>query len=437
MKLISMRTQNFMKCEFAEVKFDTDVVQICGKNGSGKSSFAKSIWALFGGKDGIPREPVTEGKERSTLHAELDGDFVLTKTIETDGTTSLELRNKSGGKYRAPQDILKGFNLRFGFWPEEWIRTKATEQAATLRKVVGLDFSKEDSQMAILTQERLVIGRELKILQGQLAGCKEHSDAPEIEISSSEIVGRLKEAQAAVAEKSRLESAARTEQNQGDLKSKEVDRLKERIAQLESEIADHEKRNLDFWARWQEVEVPDVEAIEQELSALESNNAKARENKQHATIRAQVDTKFTEYNLYTTRLKELADHKAKVLAEAKFPVPGLGFDESGVTYQGKPFEQASKAQQWEVAVGIGFALNPQLKLVYIEDGSLLDTDTLERVESLVRDHGGQLLLETVGDSSEAVVMFADGVAHLRNPNTGEWSPQESSDEERTSMPEVR
>lgn len=446
MKLLSVRTENFLKCVLAEVNFAGDRVEICGKNEQGKSSFAKSIWALFGGKDAIPAEPVRDGATESVLSAELDGDFVITKTITRDGEVKLELRNKAGGKYKSPQAILDGFNLKFGFWPEQFIRADEKEQASILRRIVGIDFGKLDASIAAKMAERTGVGREHKQLEGQLAGCRLHKDAPEVETSASTLLETIQQAGRQESERTRLRSAAATEENQIALKQAELERLEKRMRELEQEIFAADARRAEFAAAAAAIEVPDTSEAQSELAALETTNAKVRDNAEHARVFALLEAKAAEYDRLTKGIEELRAEKERTLAEAKFPVEGLGFGENGVTFQGKPFSQASTARKWEVAAAIGFALNPQLKLVYIEHGSLLDEDTLARVERLVAENGGQLLLETVGDSSSAVVMFADGVAHYRDPSTGEWysgldpastSTTEERHEEGTAVPELR
>lgn len=425
MKLLSMRTENFLKCVFAEVNFESDRVEITGKNENGKSSFAKSIWALFGGKDAIPAAPVTEGAEQAVLRAELDGDFVITRTILPNRETKLELRNKDGGKYKSPQDILDGFNLRFGFWPERFILAEEKEQAAILRRTVPeLDFTRDEMKVASIEQERTGVGRELKQLQGQLAGLRKHEDAPAAETSAASVLERLKAARALTAEYDKYYSAMLAEESQMDLKQREIERLKKQIVELQQSIENHSERAEEFHLKAEEIKAIEptaaAAAIELELEQLEGVNAKVRDNAEHAKVGAAVQAKAASYDELTAQIEALRSKKTQALLSAKFPVPGLGFDENGVMFNGKPFSQTSTARKWEIAIAIGFALNPQLKLVYIEYGSLLDEDTLARVEKLVQENGGQLLLETVGDSETAVVLFEEGVAHFRDPATGKW-----------------
>lgn len=86
------------------------------------------------------------------------------------------------------------------------------------------------------------------------------------------------------------------------------------------------------------------------------------------------------------------------MAQAEFPVDGLGFDDSGVTYQGVPFAQASAAEQLRVSVAIAMALNPTVRVIRIADGSLLDSENVALIGEMAADRGYQVWLETVRDA---------------------------------------
>jgi hypothetical protein len=100
--------------------------------------------------------------------------------------------------------------------------------------------------------------------------------------------------------------------------------------------------------------------------------------------------------------------KTEKLAAAKFPVDGLSFDETGVTFGGLPFEQASSAEQLRISVAIGIALNPKLKVLLIRDGSLLDADSLKLVAEMAADSDAQVWVERVDDTRKVGVVIEDG-----------------------------
>ena len=110
----------------------------------------------------------------------------------------------------------------------------------------------------------------------------------------------------------------------------------------------------------------------------------------------------------TFELVRIDKTKAEGLAAARFPIPGLGFEDGGVSYQGVPFKQASSAEQLRVSLAMAIALNPSLRVIRIADGSLLDSDNLTLIESMAREHDFQVWIEMVDDSGERGIVIEDG-----------------------------
>jgi len=110
----------------------------------------------------------------------------------------------------------------------------------------------------------------------------------------------------------------------------------------------------------------------------------------------------------TRQIDAIDNAKAQAMADAKWPVAGLGFSDTGVTYQGLPLEQASSAEQLRVSVAIGLAFNPKLKIILIRDGSLLDADSLALVANMAAEADGQVWLEVVGNREDCAVVIEDG-----------------------------
>ncbi|TXH49489.1 MAG: hypothetical protein E6Q97_22580 [Desulfurellales bacterium] len=90
------------------------------------------------------------------------------------------------------------------------------------------------------------------------------------------------------------------------------------------------------------------------------------------------------------------------------PIPGLGFSESEVTLNGIPLSQSSSAEQLRVGLAIAIAANPNMKVMLIRDGSLLDDDSLRLVEESAKAAGAQVWVEMVGRDGQCSVVIEDG-----------------------------
>jgi len=106
----------------------------------------------------------------------------------------------------------------------------------------------------------------------------------------------------------------------------------------------------------------------------------------------------------STKIAEIDAEKAKRVAEAKMPIEGLGFTDSGVTFKGIPFEQISSAEQLRVSVAIGIALNPDLRVLLIRDGSLLDSDNLALIAEMAAEHDVQVWIERVEEDGAGFII---------------------------------
>jgi hypothetical protein len=78
-------------------------------------------------------------------------------------------------------------------------------------------------------------------------------------------------------------------------------------------------------------------------------------------------------------------------------------------YRGFPFEQASSAEQLRVSAAIGMALNPELKVMLIRDGSLLDAESLRLLSELAERADHQIWIERVSTGEEVSVVIEDGL----------------------------
>jgi len=94
--------------------------------------------------------------------------------------------------------------------------------------------------------------------------------------------------------------------------------------------------------------------------------------------------------------------------EAKFPIDGLGFNEQGVTFNGIPFKQCSSAERLKVSLAMAMALNPELKVIRITNGNLLDSSNMTVVEQMAKDNDYQIWLEMVNETGSMGIYIEDG-----------------------------
>ena len=160
---------------------------------------------------------------------------------------------------------------------------------------------------------------------------------------------------------------------------------------------------------------PDLTEIRQRLGSVETVNAQVEQNRRRALMAEGIEDTKARAEQLSREIGEIDVEKARALAEAHFPVEGLSFDGDQVTFRGLPLEQASDSERLRIAVAMGIAMNPELKVLLIRDGSLLDEDSLAMVGAMAEEAGAQVWLEIVGKDGVGVIIEDGAVAEVVSP----------------------
>lgn len=413
MHIISLHAENIKRLKAVHIAPDGALVEITGKNAAGKSSVLDSIMYAIGGKDQICEKPLRNGQKKGHIVCDL-GELVVTRNFTESGST-LTVTDKDGVKQTSPQSILDRLTGKLSFDPLAFSRMESREQAATLKKLVGLDFTAIDTERQKAFERRTAFKRMLDEKNAQIKNLPHHQNVPAVEQSAADLV---KEINVAIG-KNRMIDAARAgiDQKESDGKAiatrlkaiaQDIEELCEQQAELENRqakcIASVVQMKVDLGA----MELGDVDAAQQKLADITAINAKIRDNAKRDEIVEHAENIEAEVEHLTERIKEIDQQKTNALANAPFPVPGLSFDESGVLLNGLPFAQSSAAEQLKTSVAIGLAGNPTLRVMLIRDGSLLDSDSLKIVAEMAAEKDSQIWIEKVSDGSNVGVVIEDG-----------------------------
>ena len=96
------------------------------------------------------------------------------------------------------------------------------------------------------------------------------------------------------------------------------------------------------------------------------------------------------------------------IAAAVMPIPDIGFGDGIITFQGKPFDQASDAQKIRVGMAVAMAANPKLRVVRIRAGSMLDAKSKALVAAMAKEKDFQVWVEQVAVPVEEGAVDAGG-----------------------------
>lgn len=413
MQIGELRTKNFKGVEEVVIhSAGRRVVLIGGRNGQGKSSVLDSILAALGGAKAVPPEPVRRGAENGSVEIDL-GDLRVVRTFRGDGKTTLKVTAKDGGKYG--QARLDAIFSRLGPDPVAFLNAKPADQVEIAKEALGLDLSSFDQRRAETFEARTDVNRDAKRLEGELAGLAVHENAPAEEESAAGIVAEIQAAGAHNVEGRRLRYHAQEAQDHAAHCQREVEEIEDKIARLQELLVTLRDRHSDavddhMAARKaaEEFVAIDTTPLQARLDAIEETNRKARENKKRAEVAENLEAKRSESERLTHVLESIDAERAAAIKAAKFPVDGLEIGNDGLLLEGLPFAQASSAQRLRIAVAMGIAMNPALRVFLVRDGSLLDDESLALFCDMAEELAAQFWIERVGERDEEAIIIEAG-----------------------------
>lgn len=399
-KIISLKSSNFMGLKAVEIYPDGNMVPICGKNGSGKSSVLNSITAALGGVDKTKMpKPVRDGQDKAEIILETE-DLIVTRRFTAAGGTSLVVKAKNGATFSAGQSKVDALLGKLSLDPFAFTRLDPKQQREQLLALVDLPFvpAELDAERNAAFEDRADVGRAGKAIGDVTVD----ASLPIVETSAGEIIASIRAAE---------EARREVQDARGGVKIAldNVARIKEQIESLNADLANWEvtlkarSATLDSL-----VEPDDTTDLEQQLAEVENTNAAIRANN---TARVQWESKNAlraRYDELTAEIAAIDKRKADGLAAAKFPVDGLGFDDNGGTFNKIPFAQVNSGEMLEISMALAAALNPGLRVLRIAEGSLLDDDALKRVKAFADERDFQVWMEVVGDGDGTGIIIEDG-----------------------------
>jgi len=415
MKIVKLNSENILRLNAVEITPDGEVVVIGGDNEQGKTSVLDSIVLALGGKQATATMPLKQGKDKGKVVCDL-GDLVVTRTFTKNGGGTLKVSSKDGAVYPSPQTMLDKLSGQLTFDPLAWSKMEDRKQLEVIKKMVGLDFTEIEENRKKLYSQRTDTNRDIKRMQDIISDLVEYPEAPTQEVSVADLMKTLSERQAANSEKAKALNALNTSKQ-------EIDRIKEVISGIESDIEAAKKdlvekeRTLGGLINKKEEQTRIVKNMKEEneseikdqISAAGETNKKIQANIKISNAKKALGLQQKDADSLTDKINDIDNEKAKKLATAKFPIEKMSFDETGVLYKEIPFAQASSAEKLRVSVAMGIVMNPELKVLLIRDGSLLDSKNLQTIADMAKESGHQIWIERVGKGKECSVIIEDGM----------------------------
>jgi hypothetical protein len=391
MRIIRLVVNDVLNLRAIDIRPDKHVNKVSGKNAAGKTNLLDTIRFTLLGKKSLPPKPIREGQKKGNIEVDL-GDYHVQVQFTKKGEY-WKVTDTEGNPVSSPQSLLKELVGPISFDPLALLDTDQKKLREILLTLVGVDLNHFDNEIKKVRDERTVVGRTVKSTKALLDAAVWHEDAPGEEVSVATLAQEIDKAKDNNREMESLEAS--------------IQDAIEQIAEANDIIKMQTAFRQECEDKLQKMQPCDVESMQDQWANVEETNKQVRENAAF-TLRSKMYKKEqAEYDQLTTVIESLESAKDEALAGANMPVPGLTVDDDGVVYEGIPLPQVNKAKRIEIGCAIHMAMNPKLKVMFVE-GHHFDEETEAAIEAAVKDRDYQLFEEVVDDQSETGIHLEDG-----------------------------
>lgn len=400
MQILQLVTENYRRIKAVQIDADQDgVIVVSGRNAQGKTSVLDSILAALGTIGKEITMPIREGEDRARVRVDL-GELIVERTWR-GGHSQLKVTTAAGAQINGPAKVLATLVGKLAFDPLAFAQARPADQVRALTEVLDLDVDLDalERQRRTAYDDRTAANREVRALEARLNALR----VPEQGLPASEVSvpSLAADYQAAVTRERRL------------------DELKARREQLRVQIAETQQLLERLRANLEEVQLRGAELAQEvrasrpaeDIKALmeeaDETNRKVREAAQWHAIRKELEHARSHSEALTSQIESVDRDRREALERAGMPYPGLEFTTDGVTLNGIPFAQASGAERLRASVGVAMAANPNLRVIRIVDGSLLDSDGMAYLRQVAAKNEYQIWIERVADHPDGVGIYIE------------------------------
>lgn len=435
MHIISLTSENIKRLTAVHIKPDGALVRITGKNDQGKSSVLDSIWWALAGVKSIQSVPIRKGADKAMIKLDL-GSLVVTRKFskkdDKEATTSLTVETDKGARYPTPQTVVDSLLGSLSFDPLAFTRMDQEAQFKAVSKFVDFDFAAHIKAQQKDYKDRTELNRRAQVHRNAASAITVPEGTPDDPINTDPIktdltnaadhnASVLAECQRRAAELKRADDIGNNAQDavnnaeQAVVNARELLKRAEEALKAAVEAREHEYQKANDIRRTIEAlpEVTQVNAndLRAKLDEAEATNKNVAQKQRKADLNAQAEAIEKEAKALTDAMEARDNAREAAIKAAKMPVEGLEFGDDVVLYNGVPFDQASSAVQLRVSCAIAMANNPELRVLRVKDGSLLDEASLKILEQMAVEKDFQVWIEQVSNGEQIGFVIEDG--HLK------------------------
>lgn len=437
MNIVELTAQNIKRLRAVKITPSPGdhVVQITGRNAAGKSSVLDAITMALGGADHHASMPIRRGEERAEVVVDL-GELVVRRTFTGKGSY-LSVETTEGARYPSPQAMLDKLYGDLTFDPLEFMRLKSQQQRDRILNVCGLTDKLDalQAKYSAAFTNRTDVNRVVKRLQGALV---EYEDLPPtrpgpVDVSEllewrrarqrarDEVVGKVAHINDLDRDRTNHDRVRQRLEREIVLLQRELAIGREKAHEMQAHIDEAKSELAAARAECDRTDIPSIDEIDRQIAESQQVAVMVQRFEAADRLRSELNDAVQEAHELNVRLERIETGKLNLLHEHQAPVPGLSIRDDGVYFNDVPLDQASAAEQLTVSLAIGMAANPELRIMLIRDGSLLDSHSLDVISQFAAERDYQVWIESVDESGKVGIVIEDGEVVATNgaPTNGD------------------
>lgn len=420
--------ENFKNIDKMAVNIGGESILVIAKNGSGKSSFIQALMSPLNAKM-LPSEPIKNGEDHARIQLKLGGvmhgqqeEYTLDMFFTPkDKTGRLVASNKNNEKIPASKTFIKDLIGNVSFDIMDWLRADKKKKLEIIKSLTGRGKEIDIINIAI---KKIKDDRKYKVERAeQLEGSLKSHEFTQEEINqySQQIdLGPLQQQFNAIAEKQKIWDGFKlkmdgvyrdiNESNRAiEAASSEIMRLESLINEQKALIDSHREllaknmTNKGLGEHYFAITPrPDITPVQEEINHAIAHNEKFNRigmlgNQQREMIQLKQEAEVLKSNI--TAMEE---ERSIVIQNSQLSIPGLSFTDEELYINGLPLEegQQNTAHLFSIGVDVAIALNPNLRVIFLNDASLFDRPTLKAVVEKIEQAGYMAICEMVDPSGK-------------------------------------
>lgn len=431
--LVGLTVRNFKKVRLVELAPDgSGVLQIRGRNAQGKSTVLDAFTALVAGGRVLPERPIHDGADAAAVVGTFGrgADQLIVERVWSDPddpSTKLTVRRADGARYPRPQEVLDGL-IANSADPVALMRERPQDLAQKALELVQvpLDLAAHASALEIAELRRRDAGRDVKQREGALSMLEAQAvGAPDAPVDTTALAEQLAQVTKAEAERAALvREVAQLDQAQADAAAafaraqRTAEDALAALHKAEQEVRDAATRSGTAQhtlklaqARLEDTPVPDGAAIRQQLAGAKDANAAYQKRRAAEQAGVELEAAKMAHGQAEGEVQRLRQQRLDALAGVTWPSAGLGYDPdtASLTLNGRPWTQASTAEQLVACADLAMAKPAAIQVLTVRAGNDLDAAHVQVLNDHVAARGWLMLLERVDDEPDGPgVWIEDG-----------------------------